>query len=486
MRRLCVIVLAICLQGLSFMASAQVDSTVLESLDKRLDEYFQTMEAESADFKSSECDILISSASSAELKQHIAQRAYWHYQYSKLMGDEAVAVHIADRWFLSGEIGISGEDLFSVRFFADTNRRSLIGCKAPSMELRTLDGSPYSLTFDHPADGRSILCFYDTQCSKCKLETLVLKSLMEDRDYPVTLYAVYTGDDEQEWRSWVSSRFTYNAPSVRVVNLWDPYGESDFPNLYGVIQTPKMFLMESDGTIVGRGLDTDALEQLLDALAADDYYEYASEASTRLMDGIFEACGSSMSPEDVMETAGLIAGKTLHVGDTLNFKHLCGDLLYYLSNQRGEAFKEGTIPFVDEYILSRPDIWSSSDDSLRVVGMASLMKDLLSKAPVGSRMPKNFDGVRLPKQLAPGWKKLCRRGGYVFFHTSGCPYCEQELAAAKELGLRYLDIDLDRLEESSPEFMTALLDTFDLSELPYIMQVGRRGTILRRYLTLLS
>lgn len=483
MKRLAAIFLAVFLQGLLLLAPAQVDSTALKALDMRLDEYFRTMETESSAFKGEECDTLIASAGSEELRRHIALKAYYHYVDSKLMGDETVAVHLADRWLLSGEIAVDEADLFSARLYTELNRATLIGCKAPSLALRTPDGGEYSLNL--ASDRRSVICFYDTQCSRCKLETLVLKSLMEDMDYPVTIFAIYTGDNEEEWRSWMDTRFSYSASSVKVVNLWDPYDESGFASKYGVMQTPKMFLVDRDGTILGRGLDTDALRQLLDALISAEYYEYGSDESNALMDRVFEACGPELAPSDVLETATLIAQKTLDLGDTLNFKHLCGDLLYYLSNRRGEAFKEGTVPFLNEYVLGRPDIWSSSDDSLRVVGMASLMKDLLSRTPVGSRLPKGLVGVRMPKKMASDWKKIYRKGGCILFHTSGCPYCEQEMLAAKALGVRCLDIDVDSLGEVSPELASAFLDTFDLSTLPFIVQVGRRGIVLRRYLTLL-
>ena len=61
------------------------------------------------------------------------------------------------------------------------------------------------------------------------------------------------------------------------------------------------------------------------------------------------------------------------------FRQMTGDLLYYLSAKRGEAFKEGMDYLIDNYILGRNDVWKSQDDSLKVTGMAMVMDDLLSK-----------------------------------------------------------------------------------------------------------
>ena len=82
---------------LPFCCFAQVDSTRLAELDKRLDKYFQILEPENVDVKSRECDLLIDSAKDSLLRQHIALKAYEHYLNSTLMGDEGVAVHLTDR-----------------------------------------------------------------------------------------------------------------------------------------------------------------------------------------------------------------------------------------------------------------------------------------------------------------------------------------------------------------------------------------------------
>ena len=91
---------------LPFRCFAQVDSTRLAELDKRLDKYFQILEPENVDVKSRECDLLIDSAKDSLLRQHIALKAYEHYLNSTLMGDEGVAVHLTDTWFASGRVSM--------------------------------------------------------------------------------------------------------------------------------------------------------------------------------------------------------------------------------------------------------------------------------------------------------------------------------------------------------------------------------------------
>jgi hypothetical protein len=45
---------------------------------------------------------------------------------------------------------------------------------------------------------------------------------------------------------------------------------------------------------------------------------------------------------------------------------------------------------------------------------------------------------------------------------------------------------MDALSESDPASARKLLDTFDLSGLPLIIETGRRGVVKRKYVSLLE
>ena len=554
---------------LPFCCFAQVDSTRLAELDKRLDKYFQILEPENVDVKSRECDLLIDSAKDSLLRQHIALKAYEHYLNSTLMGDEGVAVHLTDTWFASGRVSMGGEEvLFNARIFADFNRQSLLGKPAPSFAMESFEGD--SVLFGGRSDRYRVLLFYDTYCAKCKLELMRLRPLLDSRDWPVDLYAVYTGCDKESWGRWLSERMNINAPRTRIFNLWDPGIASDYQMKYGVLQTPRMFLIDKEGIIIGRGLDSDALERLLDiVLPGFVDYEYGSAASAALMDELFASYDDTdRSPSlpkrrhrqpgwfdkthqppkrpgipRILSMAKALEDRTLSKADTLSFKHLEGDLLYWLTSRRDELSKEGALPFINEYILSRPGIWNTQDDTLKVVGLARMMSDLLSRTPVGSKIPKakglilgissaesqpyalaqpdrlheqddvsnrnqasdrsreqdgtnadaHIDNTLLqPRNVlslrdwTKRWNRLRRKGGYIVFHTEGCPVCKAELSAADSLGLRTLDVNVDEIMVTNPALAKSLLDTFDLSSMPLILQVGRHGIILRRYLSFIQ
>ncbi len=474
-----------------------LDSLKRQTLSQKLDEYFTALRSEPLPVQEEECDFLIESASDSLVRQYVAETIFNHFVDSKVMGAENVAVHVFDKWFLSGMVKIQDRDDFvAAKLFADFNRESLLGRKAPAIVMEDIHGGPVTL-FDDADNGRAfrILFFYDTSCAKCRVETIMLRNLLSVKEYPVEIYAIYAGDDRQAWMEYAAESFGLGTGSLKVMHLWDPELKSDFQRLYGVVQTPRMFLVGPDGTIIGRGLDTRALEQLLEGLfAKPKEFEYGGEEAMKMFDSVF--AGKDLTSNTVRGVSDYVAHKTLEKGDTLMFRQLAGDLLYYLALQQGEAFKEGMDYHIDTYILSRNDIWTTSDDSLKVVGFAGIMDDLLSKSAPGTRLPAlKVNSERLTsKGEKPGrynLRKVGAKKNYIFFYTEGCEVCAAEKDAARKLvssdrNARVLMVNVDRIMRDDPALASRLLDTFDLSSLPYIIETDSKGYVIRRYLSLLS
>ena len=492
MKRLFTILLAFV--GLSFTSNAQqLDSLKRASLDAKLEEYVAAIEPAGPDAQMEECDFLIESCSDSLVKQYVALRLYDHYFSSKIMGAESVAIHILDRWFFTGEVKMPNDvDLLNARVYADFNRSSLLGAQAPRLDVRNMAGGSETL-YDAPSKRYSVLYFYDTGCARCKIETIKLRSLLETEEYPIDLYAFYTGDNEDAWREYVGERFVLDAEGVNVVHLWDPEIDSDFQRKYGVLQTPKMFLIRPDGRIAGRELDADALGQILSSLFADVKLTYGGKEAMDLFARMFQ--GGPSSPEEVQGVSDMIAGATLEKGDTLMFRQLAGDLLYYLASETGRGAKEGLAYHIDKYILDDTgDVWMTTDDTLKVVGYARIVEDLLSKAAPGTRIKRvRVPGVLLTKsgekEKVKDLAKIGAKNNIVIFHTDGCNICKAEIAAARALvkadrRSRVFLVNIDQVLADNPSLAAKLFDSFDLSSLPYILFTDKKGIIQSRYETL--
>lgn len=508
MKRFLIGLLSILLLALStgsvLSYAQQLDSARREALDQRITEYFDALRYESLELQMSEADFMIQAASDSLVRQYVALRIYDHYIGSPVMGAEAVAIHVFEHWFDTGKVSM-GDDLslLNARIYADFNRQSLIGEKAPQLVIQTMEGDTVSLFADRDRiapDGErhKVLLFYDTNCSKCKLESILLRNLIDTEDYPIDIYAIYTGDDRSAWESYVNDRFSVQAVRTRIIHLWDPQIDSDFQRKYGVIQTPRMFLIRPDGVIKGRGLDTFALSRMLEEVFAHPQLEYGRPESDDYLDRLMTMApseGGRLSADDVRYVTDHMAHAALQAGDTTMCRQFIGDLLYYLSPKTSEWAKEGMDYLIDEYIAGRNDIWKSADDSLKVVGFAQIMDDLLSKSAPDSKVADlKVPGVLLRhgKRAKSGQfslRKLGAENNVIIFYTEGCHICDAEKAAARKLVAedscyRVLMVNVDHLVASDPAIANRLFDTFDLSSLPYLLETDKKGKILRRYITL--
>ncbi len=407
--------------------------------DSVLREYLAEIDACDIPTKISECDFIISSCTDSLSRGETARTVFTHFRDSHLMGDENVAVYVARKWILGkaeedgqadSVTAASDSTLTAIKEYVRFNRESLLGMKAPLLPQAGLSG------WD---EGHyTVLYFYDTDCSVCKVERLLLEGVLS-RHPECRLIAFYTGTDAEKWKTFRSEGFPLL--EGRVTHLCDLQGGSDFKEKYSVTATPRLFLIDREGTIVGRMLDSEALETLL---------EQRNE----------------------------------------NEKQAVAQLFYQLVPQRGEEAKEALEYIIDRHILCHDSIFNTEEDSLMVVNFALMQKDLLSKARPGTKIAS----LKVRGRLNGGKERLYRldrasrrKGGLIIvFHTTGCRQCEEELGKAALQGRNTLEINIDEIEKSSPETFSALIENFDLTTLPLLVETDRRGKILRRYFSLMT
>ena len=497
MKRL-IIILAAFLAAAVISSAQQLDSAKRVLLDEKLAEYTAAIEREGVQAQKEECDFLIGSSTDSLVRQYVALRLYDHYMSSKVMGAEAVAIHIFDTWFLPGKVSMGDDmDLMTARVYAEFNRQSQIGMQAPELTMEAMGGDIVTLfpSGDNVKDRHSVLFFYDTDCAKCKVESILLSHLLEEEDYPIDFYAIYTGDNRESWEAYVAERFDFPTGRTKVTHLWDPTLDSDFQRKYGILQTPRMYLIRPDQVIKGRGLDTYALVLMLNEILAHPDLDYGNPQ----MDPLFDNLLAHSTETGVKAAADYLAQSQLHAGDTTMCRQLLGDFLYYLAPKTGQAMKEGTKYLINEYILGRNDIWNTADDTLKVVGFAEIMDDLLSKSMQGSRIAD----IKVPGELLTAAKsakktmnlrKLKGESNIIIFHTNGCNICAAEIAAARNI-ISQLDrkqknkikvflVNVDDIMASDPALASKLFDSFDLSSLPFIISTDKKGIIDSRYVTL--
>ncbi len=482
--------------------SVQADSSALAALGLKLEQYVKALEPLGADAHEEECDFLVSSCRDSVTRQYVTLWLYSHYVSSDVMGAEAVAIDIADKWIFSGRVKMKNDiDLMNARIYADFNRMSLIGRKAPEMTLADDAGDSLCLYAGDRSLRYSILYFYDTGCPECLAQTVLLRTYLSSISYPLDVYAVYVGADSLSWKHYREERLSVNSASVNVVHFWDSDLASDFQRKYGVLKTPQMLLVGKDNVILGRRLDVPALALMIDRLYSSDDYGYGSEESADAFSRIFAA--GEDNADGIRSAVDRIASRVSD--DPPVFKETVGDMFYYLAGQRDGAYKECAGYIADKYILSRPDVWDTAADTVKVVGYARTISDLFSRAMPGTAVPSvKVRGVlarggvpaeilgKCGLQPQDGGKVHSRNrdvslqrlpgGTYVMFYDKDCEACRRNILAADRLMRTEPGMRVFFAELGGDDVTAALLDAFDLTSLPYIFSISEKGVTGVRYI----
>ena len=200
-----------------------------------------------------------------------------------------------------------------------------------------------------------------------------------------------------------------------------------------------------------------------------------------------------------MDVADYLATRTSSEGNGAAFKQVFGDFLYYLSSNKTAVYREAAVPFVEKYITGLPQIWNTPEDQAQVVSLAQLMVELSSRTPVGSMVPDlqvRGELRQRPCLLRRGsrtgvfsLRSLKGKPGYVAFYTGGCEACRALLESVdglllRERGARVLLVDMDALLSDHYDEARELMDSFDLSGLPFVLELSKDGTVLRKYVEL--
>lgn len=261
------LLLALAMLMLCIGADAQNDELL-----SKLEEYLAAVEDLEEQEARAEVDFIISSVQQDSLRNRVAVEAYNHFRNSKIMGSENLAVYIYDNWFANFHAVFDTlEEFEDAEFYAFLNRKSLLGRKAEPLVMTDIKGREVKLPAN---DGKtlSIVYFYSASCPKCLYISHRMKELLDKKNIKkiygsrkglkINVYAVYTGDDQAEWQQYVKQNL--NIATNSNTKLYHLEGEDvDYVTTYAVIQTPRLFLVDGDGSITGRNLDAAALEILL-------------------------------------------------------------------------------------------------------------------------------------------------------------------------------------------------------------------------------
>ncbi len=211
--------------------------------------YFDELVLPQPDSLIKEIDLWLSRDNNEEFFRYWLVAFFKKYQESKIMGMDAIWIHLSEKYYLSGTVDwISAESLKDIEEEVRYIKPNLIGKNAPLLNVVDTTLQPFNL--EMLDDEYLVIFFYDPDCGHCKKKTPVLKdNYATIKESGGEVLAVCTITDIQKWKDFI------NKNELDWINLGDPFGRSNFRVEYNVRTTPQLYVLDNDRKIVAKKLD---------------------------------------------------------------------------------------------------------------------------------------------------------------------------------------------------------------------------------------
>ncbi len=200
----------------------------------------------------------------AEVADDEASFRYWlvtftnEYQNSKMMGMDAVLVHLLKSYYLTGRADWATEEsLQKMREEVAFLEPNQIGQPAPRLALVDTMYAPMN-PLEELSEDFIVLYFYDPDCGHCKKKTPILRDNYYDlKDLGAEVVAVCTISDVKKWKDYIREN------ELDWINLADPNSQSRFKMTYDIRSTPRVYVLDKSRKIIAKRLDVEQLVQFI-------------------------------------------------------------------------------------------------------------------------------------------------------------------------------------------------------------------------------
>jgi len=226
----------------------------------KINEYFRRVTMQVPDSINAEADKIIAKAKvNKDVFMYIVRYLVNLYSETKLMGMDAVYVHVAENYYLTGEADwVDSTFLEKMQERVNKIKPNLIGAKAPDLKLYTYNFIPVSL-YGVEAE-YTILLFWEPDCGHCKKILPALHNYYKDTliKHDVKVFAVCTHNDTAKYYKFIKDHKLYDW-----INAFDPLVKSKFRDYYDIYSTPVLYLLNDKKEIVAKRVDLNTIKELL-------------------------------------------------------------------------------------------------------------------------------------------------------------------------------------------------------------------------------
>lgn len=221
----------------------------------KLEKYVKQLTLQVPDSINTTADFIISKINNR--KSEVFKYVVWYitnqYETSPMMGMDAVFVHMAENYYLTGQAyWITEEVENKIRDRYNTLKYLLLGKIAPPLSLPDTAGKYRS--FSAIKNKYTILAFWDPNCGHCQKEMPKLRQLHDSVGTKLNfgVYSICTETDPAPLKSFIRNNKLGN-----FINVYDPKNESNFRRIYDIYSTPVMYILDENKKIIAKRLGVD-------------------------------------------------------------------------------------------------------------------------------------------------------------------------------------------------------------------------------------
>jgi thiol-disulfide isomerase/thioredoxin len=185
------------------------------------------------------------------------------------MGQDAVFVHLFEKYHSKGlSSWLNEKQMETITRRAYMQMSNLIGEKAANLEMVDTAGLPaplYGLAANY-----TLMIFWDPTCGHCKEELPHIDSIYRAswKAKGLRIYAVLTEDKKKEWIQYINEHqirdWTHVYETKEAAKAITDAQRPGYRQLYDVVQTPTLFLLDKDKRIIGKKLNWKQLNEFLE------------------------------------------------------------------------------------------------------------------------------------------------------------------------------------------------------------------------------
>ncbi len=235
-------------------------------------QYLNTLTVQMPDSINKEIDLLLENTKNTpELYKYTAHTITYTYETSKIMGFDAVFVHMVEQVYLPGRgVWLDSAQTAKIVNRGLTLKPLLLGAVAP--ELVLLDTLMNTRSLHRTKAKYTILVFWDYDCGHCKKEIpKLLETYHKFKAKGVETFAVSTEYDVAKWKAFIREN------KLDWINVCDPNHQTNFKKNYDIYSTPVILVLNEKKEIIAKRISAEQVDEMMERLLKEGKSEVGSQ-----------------------------------------------------------------------------------------------------------------------------------------------------------------------------------------------------------------